>query len=61
MKDLVVHLRACETTAPWEEEKLTGAFVQVDVQRANAKAERIFSGFLGEPERKRLAVLAADI
>ncbi len=45
-KDLVVHLRACETTAPWEEEKLTGAFVQVDVQRANAKAERIFSGWL---------------
>ena len=32
-KDVIVRLRACETTAPWEEEKLTGAFVQVDVQR----------------------------
>ncbi|MFL6774395.1 MAG: DUF2155 domain-containing protein, partial [Sphingomicrobium sp.] len=30
-RDLVVRLRACEATAPWEEEKLTGAFVQVDV------------------------------
>ncbi len=32
-KDLIVRLRACETTAPWEEEKLTGAFVQLDVQQ----------------------------
>ena len=31
-KDVIVRLRACEATAPWEEEKLTGAFVQVDVQ-----------------------------
>ena len=31
-KDVIVRLRACETTAPWEPEKLTGAFVQVDVQ-----------------------------
>ena len=31
-KDMIVRLRACEATAPWEEEKLTGAFVQVDVQ-----------------------------
>lgn len=45
-KDMVVRLQACETTAPWEEEKLTGAFVQVDVQRQGAKAERIFSGWL---------------
>jgi hypothetical protein len=34
-KDVIVRLRACETSAPWEEEKLTGAFVQVDVQRAD--------------------------
>ena len=33
-KDVIVRLRACETTAPWEEEKLTGAFVQVDVAAA---------------------------
>jgi hypothetical protein len=45
-KDLIVRLRACETTAPWEEEKLTGAFVQVDVQRPDKKWGRIFSGWL---------------
>ncbi len=45
-KDLLIQLRACETTAPWEEEKLTGAFVQVDVQGSGGKAQRIFSGWL---------------
>ena len=45
-KDVIVRLRACETTAPWEEEKLTGAFVQVDVQRSDKKWSRIFSGWL---------------
>ena len=45
-KDMVVHLRACEATAPWEEEKLTGAFVQVDVQRPNGNPQRVFSGWL---------------
>lgn len=45
-KDLVVRLRACETTAPWEAEKLTGAFVQVNVQRSDAKWQRVFSGWL---------------
>jgi len=45
-KDLLVRLRACETTAPWEEEKLTGAFVQVDVQRADKRWGRVFSGWL---------------
>jgi len=45
-KDLMVRLRACETTAPWEEEKLTGAFVQVDVQRTDKKWERVFSGWV---------------
>src|SRR5262249_47465072 len=45
-KDVIVRLRACETTAPWEEEKLTGAFVQVDVQRPDKKWGRIFSGWL---------------
>ena len=29
-KDVIVRLRACETAAPWEDEKLTGAFVQLD-------------------------------
>ena len=45
-KDVIVRLRACEATAPWEEEKLTGAFVQVDVQRPDKKWGRIFSGWL---------------
>lgn len=45
-KDLLVRLRACETTAPWEQEKLTGAFVQVDVQRPDKQWNRIFSGWL---------------
>ena len=40
-KDLLVRLRACETTAPWEEEKLTGAFVQVDVQRPDKSWNRV--------------------
>ena len=45
-KDVIVRLRACETTAPWEEEKLTGAFVQVDVQRPDKTWSRVFSGWL---------------
>jgi hypothetical protein len=45
-KDVIVRLRACETTAPWEEEKLTGAFVQVDVQQPDRLWNRVFSGWL---------------
>jgi hypothetical protein len=45
-KDLLVRLRACETSAPWEEEKLTGAFVQVDVQKPDKTWNRVFSGWL---------------
>ena len=44
--DVVLRLRACERTAPWEVQKLTGAFVQVDVQGADAKWRRAFSGWL---------------
>jgi hypothetical protein len=44
--DVIVHLRACETTAPWEAEQLTGAFVQVDVHGRDDKWRRIFSGWL---------------
>ena len=43
-KDVIVRLRACETTAPWEEEKLTGAFVQVDVQGADKGWRRVVLG-----------------
>ena len=47
---VIVRLKACERTAPWEPVPETGAFVQVDVQeRASNKAEpkwkRIFSGW----------------
>lgn len=45
-KNVIVRLRACEATAPWEDEKLTGAFVQVDVQQPDRHWERIFSGWL---------------
>ena len=45
-KDMIVRLRACEATAPWEEEKLTGAFVQVDVQQPDKRWSRVFSGWL---------------
>ena len=46
VKDVVIRLRACETTAPWENQKLTGAFVQVDVQRSDERWARAFSGWL---------------
>jgi hypothetical protein len=45
-KDVIVRLRACETTAPWEPEKLTGAFVQLDVQQPDRRWGRVFSGWL---------------
>jgi hypothetical protein len=45
-KDLIVRLRACETTPPWEFDQLTGAFVQVDVQQPDGGFNRIFSGWL---------------
>lgn len=44
--DLIVRLRACETTAPWEPEKLTGAFLQADVHGRDDKWRRIFSGWV---------------
>jgi hypothetical protein len=44
--DVIVRLRACETTAPWEAQKLTGAFVQVDVRDPQGQFHRIFSGWL---------------
>src|SRR5205809_221145 len=46
VRDVVVRLRACETTAPWEVQKLTGAFIQLDVQRPDKNWNRVFSGWL---------------
>lgn len=43
----VVRLRACETTAPWEMDRETGAFVQLDVlESRDDKWHRVFSGWL---------------
>lgn len=44
--DLVVRLKACETTAPWETEPYTGAFVQVIVQGSDDTWRKVFSGWL---------------
>lgn len=44
--DVVVRLRACETTAPWEDEPYTGAFVQLIVHDSDEKWRQYFSGWL---------------
>ena len=46
LNNAIVRLRACETTAPWESEKLTGAFVQLDVQQPDSSWRRFFSGWV---------------
>lgn len=46
MGDVVLRLRACEQTAPWEQEQLTGAFVQVVVRGVDKHWRRVFSGWL---------------
>lgn len=45
-RDAVVRLRACDATAPWENEQLTGAFVQLDVEQPGGAWKRVFSGWL---------------
>lgn len=45
--DVIMRLRACETTAPYEVQQLTGAFVQVDVREpGTTQFHRVFSGWL---------------
>ena len=46
LSNAIVRLRACETTAPWESEKLTGAFIQLDVQQPDSSWNRVFSGWV---------------
>ena len=46
IKDAIVRLRACEASAPWENERLTGAFIQLDVQQPTRRWKRIFSGWV---------------
>lgn len=54
--DTIVRLRACEETAPWENEHLTGAFVQLDVRGYDKHWRRVFSGWLYK-ERPSLNVV----
>jgi hypothetical protein len=46
LNNAIIRLRACETTAPWESEKLTGAFIQLDVQQPDSSWKRFFSGWV---------------
>lgn len=54
--DTIVRLRACEQTAPWEDQRLTGAFVQLDLQGSDKAWRRVFSGWLYK-ERPQLNVV----
>ena len=54
--DAIVRLRACEKTAPWEQDQLTGAFVQLDVRGTDRHWRRAFSGWLFK-ERPALNVV----
>ncbi len=58
--DVIVRLRACERTAPWEQEQYTGAFVQMDVRGTDNKWRRAFSGWLFK-ERPALNVVLHPI
>ncbi len=58
--DVVVRLSACEQTAPWEQQRLTGAFVQLDVQNVERRWQRVFSGWLYK-ERPQLNVVLHPI
>jgi len=54
----IVRLRACETTAPWETEQETGAFVQLDILESGSdKWRRVFSGWLFKERPDRNVVL----
>lgn len=50
---VVVQLRACETTPPWETPAETGAFVRLFVAGPDNQMKRVFSGWLFQkrPER----------
>lgn len=54
--DAIVRVRACEQTAPWENEALTGVFAQLDVHGADGHWRRVFSGWLYK-ERPALNVV----
>lgn len=58
--DVIIRLRACEQTAPWEQDHYTGAFVQLDVQQLDRTWKRAFSGWLYK-ERPALNVVQHPI
>lgn len=58
--DVIVRLRACERTAPWEPDQLTGAFAQVDIRGVDGQWRRSFSGWLYK-ERPALNVVQHPI
>lgn len=58
--DVIIRLRACEKTAPFESEQYTGAFAQVDVRGTDGKWSRVFSGWLFK-ERPALNVVPHPI
>ena len=58
--DVIIRLRACEKTAPFETEQYTGAFAQVDVRGNDSQWRRIFSGWLFK-ERPALNVVPHPI
>ena len=58
--DVIIRLRACEQTAPWEQEHYTGAFVQLDVRQLDKSWHRVFSGWLYK-ERPALNVVQHPI
>ncbi|BAK66930.1 hypothetical protein SLG_22550 [Sphingobium sp. SYK-6] len=54
----IVRLRACESTAPWEMNRETGAFVQLDVlESRDNKWHRVFSGWLFKERPDRNVVI----
>lgn len=54
----IVRLRACETSAPWENVRETGAFVQLDVQESRDNEwHRVFSGWLFKERPDRNVVI----
>ena len=52
----IVRLRACEQTAPWEQEHYTGAFVQLDIGQTDGTWKRVHSGWIYK-ERPSLNVV----
>ncbi len=58
--DAIIRLRACEKTAPWEQDQFTGAFLQLDVEGTDGKWRRAFSGWVYK-ERPSLNVVQHQI